>query len=70
VVSRVLPVATHPGRSGADAPQSLSTSFESPSGGLSENWLPIIDSFRTLCLAPPREVRTVFDDVRALTLAS
>jgi hypothetical protein len=34
------------------------------------NWLPIIDSFRTLCLAPPREVLAVFNELQNLTLAS
>jgi hypothetical protein len=28
------------------------------------DWLPIIDSFRTLCLAPPREVLAVFNELR------
>ena len=29
-------------------------------------WLPIVDTYRTLCIAPSREVRAVFQAVRHL----
>ena len=25
-----------------------------------ENWLPVVDSFRTLCVAPPPEIKRIF----------
>jgi len=33
-------------------------------------WLPIVDSFRTLCLVPTGEVLAVFNDLESLTFAS
>jgi hypothetical protein len=42
----------------------------SPSDGLSGNCLPTVDSFLALCLAPPKEVLAVFNELRHLTLAS
>jgi Phage integrase family len=34
------------------------------SGG--SNWLPFVDTYRTLCAAPPPEIRGVFEDLRVL----
>jgi hypothetical protein len=33
------------------------------------NWLPFVESYRTLCLAPPPEVKAVFEGLRHLALA-
>ena len=33
--------------------------------GISGNWLPIVDAYRTLCIAPAPEARAVFQAVRA-----
>jgi hypothetical protein len=52
------------------AAQELRKAAGSQSGGLSAEWLPNIDSFRTLCLVPTREVLAVFNDLQNLTLAS
>ena len=38
--------------------------------GLSENWLPFVHRYRTLCLAPPPEVKGVFSDLKNLVLAA
>jgi hypothetical protein len=34
----------------------------------SANWLPFVDSFRTLCLAPMLEMKTIFEDLQQLAL--
>ena len=31
-----------------------------------EIWLPFLDSFRTLCLAPPPEIKRVFEELEQL----
>jgi hypothetical protein len=31
-------------------------------------WLPIVDAYRTLCIAPPPEVRHVLEAVQAMSL--
>ena len=36
--------------------------------GLIVRWLPFVDTYRTLCLAPPPTLKAVFDGVRELTL--
>ena len=36
---------------------------------VSENWLPVVDSFRTLCLAPPPEVKRLFENLQTLAQA-
>jgi len=57
--------ASHPGTSGLMAPPdvvrwgSQAEDFE---------WLPIVDAFRTLCIAPIPEARHVFEAIRALCL--
>jgi hypothetical protein len=33
------------------------------------DWLRFVESYRTLCLAPPPEVKAVFEDLRHLALA-
>jgi hypothetical protein len=33
------------------------------------DWIPRIDSFRTLCLAPPREVLAVFNELQGIARA-
>jgi hypothetical protein len=34
-------------------------------------WLPIVDAYRTICIAPTQEVRAVFEAVKELgTVAS
>ena len=38
----------------------------SDSDGLLDNWLPIVDTFRTFCLAPTPQIRAVFESVRKL----
>ena len=37
--------------------------------GLCPNWLPFVDSFRTLCLAPTPEMKAVFNGFQDLALA-
>jgi len=39
--------------------------------GCFDNWLPIVDAYRTICIAPTQEVRAVFEAVKELgTVAS
>jgi hypothetical protein len=34
------------------------------------NWLPFLDTYRTMCLAPQPDFRRVLEDVRAMQLAA
>ncbi len=34
--------------------------------GLSENWLPFLNAYRTLCIVPTPEMKAVFNDLRQL----
>ena len=34
-----------------------------------EGWLPFVDTYRTLCLAPPQEIVRLFTDLRGIALA-
>ncbi len=36
------------------------------SGSLSENWLPFVDTYRTLCRVPPPEMKELFERLRDL----
>ena len=36
----------------------------------SEIWLPFLDTYRTMCLAPQPDFRRVLEDVRAMQLAA
>src|SRR5882757_4200206 len=38
-------------------------------GGARITWLPFLDTYRTMCLAPPPEFRRVLEEGRTLTLA-
>ncbi len=44
--------------------EGVNPSVVSPTMGLS--WLPLVDEFRTLCVAPSREVEMVFQELGAL----
>jgi hypothetical protein len=33
------------------------------------DWVPIVDTYRTLCIAPPQEVRAIFQAIRDLSAA-
>jgi hypothetical protein len=35
-----------------------------------EPWLPFLDTYRTMCLAPQPDFRRVLEDVRAMQLAA
>ena len=51
----------------ASAPESR-TAAGAATDGRSENWLPFIDSYRTLCQEPRPEVKAVFESLRRLAL--
>jgi hypothetical protein len=38
----------------------------SDTDGLFSNWLPIVDTFRTFCLAPTPQIRATFEQVHEL----
>src|SRR5437870_10635249 len=38
-------------------------------GNAGEGWLPIVDTFRTLCLAPPPEIKRMFENLQSLPQA-
>ena len=40
------------------------------SNRLSENWLPFLNTYRTMCLAPQPDFRRVLEDIRAMQLAA
>jgi len=40
-----------------------------PKSDLFDNWLPFVDSYRTICLAPTPEVRATFMGVRQMQMA-
>jgi hypothetical protein len=33
-------------------------------------WLPIVDAYRTICIAPPPEVKAVFEAIREFDSAA
>ena len=40
------------------------------SNGLSKNWLPFVDTYRTLCLAPDPQLKRVFEEIRNFDMAA
>jgi len=52
----------------AAAPETRKAAGAAPDGRF-ENWLPFVHTYRTLCLAPPPEVKAVFEGLRELALA-
>ena len=39
---------------------------EHAQAGISENWLPFVDAYRTICIAPSSEARAEFEAIREL----
>jgi hypothetical protein len=37
---------------------------ERAQAGISENWLPIVDAYRIICIAPSSEARAEFEAIR------
>ena len=47
----------------------LSVTQEESQGRPMENWLPVVDTFRTLCLAAPPEIKRLFENLQSLPQA-
>jgi len=43
---------------------------ETAKSAKNEIWLPFLDTYRTMCLAPKPDFRRVLEDVRAMQLAA
>ena len=39
---------------------------EHAQAGISDNWLPFVDAYRTICIAPSSEARAEFEAIREL----
>lgn len=41
---------------------------ENPKTGISEKWLPFVDAYRTICIAPPPVARVALDGIQKFSV--